>query len=263
MVHHWATNGEPPTDVENLARWCRRPVIIKCMAGIVSVVSLKGGAAKTTTAVHLVGRIRERYPTAPLLAVDCDAQNHLSRWLGEAADDVHVERVTDNEQLLVQLPLWAADLDLTDEAVTAPGFIVCDVAGGDSELARAAMLRSDVVVVPCSPSLMDLDSAGATYAAVALVRDILGHDRPTMVFLPVRMTRTRVGAEVLESLAEFEELIAEPAVPQRTAVADAFGQGRFCWDMPNAGDVGDVMRASCDFVLEVLQKAGNQVGDDE
>lgn len=225
--------------------------MIRRMAGVISVLSSKGGAAKTTSAVHIIGRLRERFPDAPLMGIDSDPQEHLTRWLGEAADDVHVERVTDAEELLTRVPVWGSEMDMrTDHPPDQRSRLVIDVAGGDSELLRSAALRSDLVVVPCAPSLMDLSSAGETFGAIQLVRDILDADRPVMMFLPVRMTKTRIAAEVLESLREFDEIVVEPGIGQRVVVADAFGAGKFCWDMPDAADVGEAMRAAADFIID-------------
>ena len=64
------------------------------------------------------------------------------------------------------------------------------------------------------------------------------------------MTRTLVGLDVLDCLAEFEESIIEPQIPQRASISDAAGQAKFVWDLPTAGDAGDIMRNACDYILE-------------
>jgi chromosome partitioning protein len=221
------------------------------MAGIVVVASQKGGCGKTTLSAHLAGRLRELDPQRPLICVDADPQEQLTKWLGEAAPDVYVERVHDAESMLRNVPLWGDEADRdTDRPQDQVSRVVIDCAGGDSELMRAAMIRADLVVVPCAGSMLDLSAAAATWNMVQLVRDICNNEeRPAMVFAPSRMTPTKVSAEVFESLSEYEEPILEPAIPQRASIADAAGQSAFVWDLANAGDTAELMRSACDAIL--------------
>jgi chromosome partitioning protein len=223
------------------------------MAGIVVVASQKGGCGKTTLSVHLAGRLREMDPTRPLLVVDADPQEQAFKWLADAAPEVHVERVDDADVMLRSLPQWGFEKDAdADHEEDQPTRVIVDVAGGDGELQRAAMLRADVVVIPCSGSLLDLGSASNTWGMVQLVRDIRNNDdgRPVCLFSPSRMTRTVVAVDVMDCLDQFEETVVEPTIPQRASIADAAGQSKFVWDLPSRCDAADIMRAHCDAILE-------------
>lgn len=226
------------------------------MAGVISVVSSKGGAGKSTLSVHLTGRLLETSPTRPLVVVDSDPQAHTFSWLAECAPTVTVERCTDAETLLGQIPLWGADADMEAEDTDEhqPARVIVDCAGGDSDVMRQVIGRSDVVVIPLAASSLDLEAASSTWRIVQLIKDLRDDEkRPHTIFAPSRWTKTKVADEVLSSLEEFEEQILSPAIPQRAIVADSAGQKAFVWDMPGGREVGDVMREACDAILATVK----------
>lgn len=198
----------------------------------------------------------EASPERPLVVVDTDPQAHTFAWLAEASPDVTVERCTDAETLLAQIPIWGTDADMraedTDEL--QPARVIVDCAGGDSDVMRQVIGRSDVVVIPLAASSLDLNAATATWRCVQLIKDLRDdEERPHTIFAPSRWTKTKVADEVLDALLEFEEQVLSPHIPQRALLADAAGQKQFVWDMPGGREAGDIMRAACDAILATVQ----------
>lgn len=222
------------------------------MGAILAVTSAKGGVGKSTSAVHLAGRAAARGMS--VVVCDCDSQHHAAKWLQDSAPDMHVERLADTEELLKNVGRLASTADL----------LVIDLAGGDVAGMRLAMLKSDLVVMPVSSSLLDLDSLDTTCTTLQEARDIIGREGvPRAIIQPNRMAPTKVAREVLEAA----ELLATECgatmgatVPVRAAIADAAGQHQFVWDLTD-GDAAEAMLAACDYILD--QAVGHAAGGAE
>lgn len=125
---------------------------------LVTVVNIKGGVGKTTTAVYLsavaVGR-------RPVVLVDADPQASAAQWLEERP----VEGVT-----VVEAPserLLKRETARDDDAV-----VIVDTPPGGERLVRVALSRSDAVVIPTRAGALEVVPAQST---LALVPDGLPH----------------------------------------------------------------------------------------
>jgi hypothetical protein len=89
---------------------------------------------------------------------------------------------------------------------------------GQLAIVQAAARAADAVVVPCQPTLMDLDRIRVTVDVAAEV------GRPTAVLL----TRTRTGTRALtaarEALEAAELPVLSTTIPQREAISAAYGE---------------------------------------
>jgi chromosome partitioning protein len=207
------------------------------MSVVLAVVGVKGGVGKSTLAVHVAARALER--GLRCIVVDADPAQDSSRWLAEAAPDVHVERATATQDLLRIVPTLRTHADL----------IVIDGAGSDGELTRAAMLRADAVALPCGPSLLDLRALRDTLDLLGVVQDIR-NGAPRALIVPTRWTATRVAGDVAAAMAQLGVPIAKNPAPQRAAIADAAGQGTVAWKNAAAGEAGEAMLVVADALLD-------------
>lgn len=224
------------------------------MGAIVAVINTKGGVGKTSIAIHLAARAVEADPKRPVMCVDSDPQQGLTRWCGEALPEMRVERIDDEDAMIDKLPDWALYQDEDAEDGAPPGLVVIDCQGGDSSLMRGALWVADLAVIPTGPSSLDYDASETTYMSVNRARSVRKSDtHPKVVFVPSKMTATVLGREVVEMLEEFDEPIVQPGIPQRVVVADSAGQGQLVWHMPEAGELGEQMRQVCDAILAMAQ----------
>jgi chromosome partitioning protein len=69
---------------------------------IVAIINQKGGAGKSTIAVHLVRWLQKQ--KASVLLVDADAQCSSSKWLARLEQNISYQILQDPDELLDELP---------------------------------------------------------------------------------------------------------------------------------------------------------------
>ena len=86
---------------------------------------------------------------------------------------------------------------------------------------------ADLVLVPVSPSGMDLRATEKAMQLVRQARQVRGNDKPRALLIPNRVDRrTAAGLEIEAVLSDFREQVG-PAISARAAHVDAFGAGQW------------------------------------
>lgn len=118
---------------------------------IISIVSTKGGAGKSTLNALVAGELAHQgYRT---MILDADPQQTLVKWYERCA------AAGTTEDALAVLP--CADEDRFHHAIRTveADFVLVDVQGAASNLLTLATLDSDLVLIPCIPSAFDAAEA--------------------------------------------------------------------------------------------------------
>ncbi len=117
----------------------------------------KGGAGKSTIAVHLVAALLHEGARVAVVDLDIRQQSTGHFFANRAAWSAA------NEAPLPAPTMFAvADEAALDEALDAEvDFVVVDTPGADTELSRAAHRQADLVVTPMNDSFVDFDMLGA------------------------------------------------------------------------------------------------------
>jgi chromosome partitioning protein len=173
----------------------------------IAVANLKGGTAKTTTAVYLA-----RYLGATV--VDADPQGSATTWAEAVADDVasQEERVIGLGVPIVHLP----DPKLAGRLPNADR-IVIDCSPRDHNITDAAIALADLVVVPTATTSADMERTWATLDLAARL------GTPAAVLLVRARPLTLSFRAALEALADEKVTVLEARIPQREALAVAWG----------------------------------------
>lgn len=118
---------------------------------IITLAAQKGGVGKTTLAVNLA--VAAEAAGIKTALFDLDPQESATAWSERRTADLpHVE------------PISARRLDQAINAAAANGFAltIIDTPPAAGAEAAAAAQRADLVVIPCRPSLIDLDAIKRT-----------------------------------------------------------------------------------------------------
>jgi chromosome partitioning protein len=177
---------------------------------ILAFVNQKGGAGKSTGAVHAVDWFIQRGYSA--LLVDADGQQSSSSWLEELGLPCKV--ISDPEALFDELPKLAEFYD----------FVVVDGPGNASEVTKAILIRSNLVLIPCRDSMIDLASTGKIVQFVRQAREIRGGMPIAALYLNAVKEHTILLREAREALHNGLLPLLQTALPDRQCIKDAPGQ---------------------------------------
>ncbi len=125
----------------------------------VAVLSRKGGTGKTTIATNLAIAAEKAGHTTAL--IDLDPQSSAAKWSDNRAKDTPAVISTHSERLPNILKL-AADNGAT--------LAILDTAPHTEASALDAARAAEMVVIPCKPALIDLQSIGSTIDVIRLAK---------------------------------------------------------------------------------------------
>jgi chromosome partitioning protein len=216
------------------------------LRSIVATVQRKGGVGKTTIAVCLSGELHARGKRVTL--IDADPQQSSLHWAAPH-----------------QLPFTVSDVPFDAEQsgrwiknIVAPSrddFTIIDTATTEEAL-RAAVLSARLILLPCTPSGIDIE---ATIEALYFVNCVRVESRLHVdaLLVPNRVDmRTLEGRQFLEALGRLGEDVA-PSLGNRTPFVRAFTSGHAVNQYAPGSAADDEVKALADVVerrLRVTQK---------
>jgi chromosome partitioning protein len=174
----------------------------------VAIVSRKGGAGKTTLAVHLA--VAASIKGKEVAIVDLDPQASAAGWGDSRTADtpaVVSAQAARLPKVLETAALAGADLAIID---TAP----------HSETAAVAAIRAaDLILIPCRPAILDLRAISDTIDLVNLAK------KTATVVLNAVPPRGSLADEAVEAIASYGVTVAPIKVGQRAAFVHSLTTG--------------------------------------
>jgi chromosome partitioning protein len=212
--------------------------ILKLTPKIVTFTNQKGGSGKSTGAVHAVDWfIKQGYST---LLVDADGQQSSSSWLKEL--DLPCKVIKDPEELFDELPKLSDHYDI----------LIVDGPGNASEVTKALLIRSNLVLIPCRDSMIDLASTGKIVQFVRQAREIRDGAPIAAVYLNAVKENTILLREAQEALKTGILPLLNTVIPDRQCIKDAPGQGSTVFRMK-----GSSPKSAANAFTELLIEALN------
>jgi chromosome partitioning protein len=192
----------------------------------IALVCQKGGAGKTTLAIHLAAEAVAHGLRTLLL--DLDPQASAARWADRRQPsgldvDVAVESAARLDVALRQAEAEGYDLAVLDTAPHA-----------DQAALRVARLAG-LVLVPVRCSILDLDAAGASLDLCALA------GRSPVVILNAAPIRSRVVQEAADTVTGLGADLAATIIRERVALRHALVDGRVAREFePDGAAAGEI-----------------------
>src|SRR5262245_13862961 len=182
------------------------------MRATYTVANLKGGTTKSTTAAYLAHAIAA---DRQVLCVDADPPHHsLLKWSDLAAWTLPVIGMPVND-IHTRLPGVSRGYDV----------VVIDTPPLDEKagIVYSAIRAADVVVVPVSPTTMELDRLTPILAAVDEVAPLMPTPPAVRVLLTRVVSSANSGDNAAEVLREAGITVLPTRIPRLERYAQAFG----------------------------------------
>jgi len=196
----------------------------------ISIQNQKGGVGKTTLAIHISHALALK--GARVLLVDADPQGSARDWAAARSDKPPFSVIgLDRPTLHRDLPPLAKDYD----------HVVIDGPPRVSELARSAIIASDLVVVPIQPSPYDVWAADEV---IKLIREasVFKENLKSVFVINRRIVNTAIGRDVGNALAEYLIPVLKTVISQRVSFAESAAVGGTVLDTdPNGAAAKEIL----------------------
>jgi chromosome partitioning protein len=207
---------------------------------ILALANSKGGVGKSTLAVHLAVWLHEK--GRQVAFVDSDVQGSSSAWLQEAAPEIKAIRLLTREDVMAQLPQIQAGAD----------DVIVDGPAGLSQVTRTILFLSDLAVLPCGPSVLDLR---ALIDAMGIIKKIkeMRQGLPGILIVPNKLqSQYRLSKDLLQTIKAWGMPVGD-GLGLRQAYADAAGQGTVVWRMSTQS--ARIATAEMQFLFQQLYES--------
>lgn len=211
------------------------------MPKVISILNQKGGVGKTTIAVHLATALARKKFRVMLL--DADPQGSALDW-SAARKDAPLFPVAGlpKSSIHKELPALAAHYD----------FVVIDGPPRVYDVARSAIMASDLVIIPVQPSPYDVWAAKEIIDLLDEASIYKPHLKKVFA-INRKIANTAIGRDVVEALSDYPLPVLKSALCQRVPFAESATQGLTVYELDPDMTASREMGELADEILELLQ----------
>ncbi len=208
---------------------------------IISLLNQKGGVGKTTLAVHLASALA--LAGNKVLLVDADPQGSALDWAASRCEEhpplfsvVGLPRATVHREL----PKLSANYN----------HVIIDGPPRVYDVARSAILASDIVLIPVQPSPYDV---WAAKEIVDLVTEATSFNEnlKSVFVINRRIVNTAIGRDVLQALSGYPLPVLSAQICQRVSFAESAARGATVLETEPDGIAAQEIRALLQAVKQI------------
>ena len=193
---------------------------------VVGFLNQKGGVGKTTLAIHVAEALARQ--GKKVMLIDADPQGSALDWAASRqGDPLFAVAGLPRASIHKELPTLAKGYDV----------VLIDGPPRVYDVARSAIMASDLILIPVQPSPYDVWAA----------KEIVDLMREATVFKPNlksafvinrKITNTALGRDVSDALAEYPVPVLQASICQRIALAESAAHGQTVFENSPATPAG-------------------------
>ena len=200
---------------------------------IFGVLNQKGGVGKTTISIGIAAELARQ--GARVLLIDADPQGSSLDWAAAREGDALFS--------IVGLPRATIHKEI-ENLKQNYDHVVIDGPPRVTDLARSAIMASDIVVIPVQPSPYDIWAADDV---VKLISEavVYKENLKSCFVINRKIVNTAIGRDVADVLGSYDLAVLNSTIAQRVIFAESAAQGKAIFevdkDSPAVGEVEAVV----------------------
>jgi chromosome partitioning protein len=206
---------------------------------IIAVLNQKGGVGKTTLSVHIATAFAQQ--DKRVLLVDADPQGSALDWSANREGTPLFPVIgLPKKSLHRELPPVAANYDV----------IVIDGPPRVYDVARSAIMASDIIIIPVQPSPYDVWAAKEIVELLEEATAFKDHLKSAFV-INRKIVNTAIGRDVKQALAEFKLPVLKATISQRVNFAESAAQGQTVLETDPSSLASQEIKALMNEIMEI------------
>jgi chromosome partitioning protein len=200
---------------------------------IIGVLNQKGGVGKTTLSIGIAAELA-RQGTRVLL-IDADPQGSSLDWAA-AREGAALFSIVGLPRATIHKEIENLKQNYDHVVIDGPPRV--------TDLARSAIMASDIVVIPVQPSPYDIWAADDVVKLIAEAM-VYKENLKSCFVINRKIVNTAIGRDVADVLGSYDLAVLNSTIAQRVIFAESAAQGKAIFevdkDSPAVGEVEAVV----------------------
>ena len=207
----------------------------------IGILNQKGGAGKTTIALHLAHALALR--DYQVMLVDADPQGSSRDWATARESDAPFSVIG------LDRPIIHKEISKLSQGYD---YVIIDGAPRVSDLTRSAILGVELVLIPIQPSPLDI---WAAHSVVELIQEaeMYKPDLKARFIINRKIVNTAIAKDAVEVLKDYPYPVLEKAISQRIAFAESLNIGSTVLETAPKSIAASEINAVVDELLEIIE----------
>lgn len=199
------------------------------MSHIITIANQKGGVGKSTIALNFAAALAEKNHS--VFIIDADPQGTLSMWAKARARQTSPKT---NTNITITENPWTPEEILK---VSQPNydFIIIDCGPANNKTTKAALVVSNLTLIPVSPSPLDINSARSTIELIEEGTNRGATKVKVYLLISKKIVGTNLAKEARQACQMLKLPILKTEISQRVALCESAITGQSVFEYtPNS-----------------------------
>ena len=196
---------------------------------IIGVLNQKGGVGKTTLSIGIAAELARQ--GARVLLIDADPQGSSLDWAA-AREGAALFSIVGLPRATIHKEIENLRQNYDHVVIDGPPRV--------TDLARSAIMASDIVVIPVQPSPYDIWAADDVVKLIAEAM-VYKENLKSCFVINRKIVNTAIGRDVADVLGNYDLAVLNSTIAQRVIFAESAAQGKAIFEVDkDSSAVGEV-----------------------